>query len=144
MQIQKPEGLARLVVSELHWVDLKSNVTCLDLIQMTSRTAIGDAGLSDELLKQPAEPERPAISKMHMALALSAIACLAYAAPLSPDSYLRLFQGSESLPSAGGTEDRELFLTMPAVMVPPSWSQMTVCYPFPVSKRALRCSWRLH
>lgn len=105
-------------------------------------TASGDTGLSDELLKQPAEPKRPAISKMHMGLALVAIACLAYAAPLSSDSYLRLFQGSERLPSAAGTEDRELYLTMPAVMVPPSWSQMTVCYPFPVSRRAL--CWRLH
>ena len=84
-------------------------------------------------------PRDQPISKMHMALAISAIACLAYAAPLSPDSYLKLFQGSDSLT---GSEDRELSLTMPAVMVPPSWSQMTVCYPFPVSKRAL--CWRVH
>ena len=109
---------------------------------MAPRTASSHAGLSQDLVKQPAEPERPAISKMHMALALSAIACLAYAAPFSSDSYLRLFQGSTSLPNAAGTEDRELSLTMPAVMVPPSWSQMTVCHPLPVSKRALRR--RLH
>ena len=114
----------------------KSNANWIEYSMMTSRTASGDAGLSDELLKQPAELG----SKMRMALALS-IACLAllaYAAPLSSDSYLRLSPGSASLPSAAGTEDRELSLTMPAVMVPPSWSQMTVCYPFPVSGRALR------